>query len=201
MSATSTDRGLRLRLAYLRQRRGPDRFPTEEPTTGQDRTGAVTLHVDASGWVITSTVAHLDSLRRPDAFVDAIKGAYGAAALNRLALEARSWRGPAPTPDEERRGREIVEGRRRLEVPPRPHFPRWELPTRPVPTRVSVPIDPGVREYRGRSRDGEITVSATVAAGLGAITVDGDWLASTSVELAHYALREAFEDLRENGAH
>ena len=198
---TTTDPGLQQRLAYLRQRRGADRFPDDEPSTGQDPTGAVSLDVDASGWVITSRVEHLDGLRTPDAFVAAVRSAYTVAALARLATEVQEeWRDREPTPEQVERGRAIVEGRRPLTVPPRPRFRPIELPTQPMPSPASPAYDRGLRTYRGSSREGEITVAATVAGGLGSITIDDTWLASAGVDMAHYALREAFHDLREKGA-
>lgn len=197
----TTDPGLQQRLAYLRQRRGADRFPDDEPSTGQDPTGAISLDVDASGWVITSRVEHLDGLRTPDAFTRAVRAAHTGASLARLAEAAEDkWRDRVPTPEEEERGRAIVEGRRALTVPPRPRFRPIEIPSQPVPDPGGAAYDRGFRTVRGSSRDGEVTVAASVAGGLGEITVDGDWLASTGVELAHYALREAFHDLREKGS-
>ncbi|HWJ08730.1 MAG TPA: hypothetical protein VNS46_05095 [Nocardioides sp.] len=198
---STTDPGLQQRLAYLRRRRGPDSFPDDEPSTGQDPTGAISLDVDASGWVITSRVDHLDGLRTPSDFAGAVRSAYTMAALARLAAEAQEeWRDREPTPERMQRGREIVEGRRPLTVPPRPLFRPIELPSHPVPDPGSPSYDPGLRSRHGSSRGGEITLAASVAGGLGAITVDGEWLATTGVELAHHALREAFHDLRERGA-
>lgn len=197
---TTTDPGLQQRLDYLRQRRGADRFPDDEPSTGQDPSGAVLLDVDASGWVITSRVEHLDALRTPEAFVGAVRAAYTGASLARLAAEVQEeWRDRVPTPEQEERGRAIVEGRRALTVPPRPRFRPIEIPSQPVPDPGGPSYDRGLRTLRGASRDGEIVVTASIAGGLGEITVDGAWLASTGVELAHYALREAFHDLREKG--
>lgn len=197
---TTTDPGLQQRLAYLRQRRGADRFPDDKPSTGQDPGGAISLDVDASGWVITSRVEHLDGLRTPEAFTAAVRAAYTVAALTRVAAQAqREAQGVEPTPERVQRGRDLVEGRRRLTVPPRPLFMPMTLPTRPVPTAGARAYDPGMRTRQGRSREGEITVAATVGGGLGEITVAPDWLASAGVDMAHYALREAFHDLREKG--
>ncbi len=197
---TTTDPGLQQRLAYLRQRRGADRFPDDEPSTGQDPSGAISLDVDASGWVITSRVEHLDGLRTPEAFTAAVRAAYTVAALTRVAVQAqREAQDVEPTPERVQRGREIIEGRRRLTVPPRPLFAPMELPTRPVPAVGAPTYDAGMRTRRGASREGEITVAATVGGGLGEIIVDADWLASAGVDMAHYALREAFHDLREKG--
>lgn len=197
---STTDQGLQERLAYLRQRRGPEQYADDDPSTGQDPSGAVALDVDASGWVITSRVEHLDGLRTPAAFVAAVRSAYTVAALARLADEVRDeWRDREPSPEQVQRGRDLIEGRRRLTVPPRPLFAPMELPTRPVPAAGAPAYDPGLRSRHGTSREGEITIAVTIGAGLGEITVDGAWLASAGVDMAHYALREAFHDLREKG--
>lgn len=203
MATATADQGLHLRLSYLRSKRGGQAFLTEDPTTGQDPTGSVSLEVDASGWVTSSRVSDLEGLREVDDFVAAVRHAYVAAATARMAAngQARHQDRP-PSLEEQERGRAIAEGRLRLEPPPRPHFPRWELPTGPVDDRVLAPgLDAGERPVTGRSRGDEIQVTATVAAGLGAVQVDANWLRGTSIDLAHYALREAFEDLQEKGAH
>lgn len=201
MAAATADEGLYHRLAYLRRHRGEQAFLTEAPTTGQDPTGSILLEVDASGWVVSSRVSDLEGLRRVDAFVAAVRQAYLAAAAARMAANGQARHQERPlSPEEQERGLAIVEGRVRLEPPPRPHFPRWELPRGPVDDRVPAPSpDAGERVSTGRSREGEISVSATVAAGLGEVRVDADWLSGTSIDLAHYALREAFEDLNVKG--
>lgn len=200
MVAVSAATGLQTRLDYLRRRGGDRSFLTEAATSGGDRTGAITLEVDASGWVLSSRVASLDGIRADEAFVSAVRQAYLAAGLARLVGNAEQRRrgAPDPTPAERERGEAVLDGRRALQPPPRPHMPRWELPRTPVADTVVVPgPDAGQRLHTGTSREGEISVHATVARGLSEIRLRPGWLADAGVEIAHYALREAFDDLRE----
>jgi hypothetical protein len=189
----------RRRLDYLRKRYGADRYVIQHETWGAEIRRAITLRIDATGWVTDVKVSRLDDeLREVPAMVQTLKGAYASAELTRLVTNANE-RGPI---DQEavRRGEDLLAGRRRI-VAPRIAKPLpVTRPHRPVTPRPrTLEVAGRDRIFFGKSREGELTVGIRRTNGLAEIDIDAAWLRETTPQLLRFALKEAFNAAYEEG--
>lgn len=183
------DAAVRARLDQLR-RHGRRGYAEHAPVEGSSLDGAVTLVVDASGWVDEVRVGDVTGLREPAALASAVNEAYQVATLRRT-LEA-SAHDPA-TPEEKEAALALVEGRGAVRVRPAPRVP---LPSPPALSPEDL-AGPGIGDrrpapLRGTSRDRELDVVAHFPAGFSSLEADAAWLSSASADDVRYALKEAF---------
>ncbi|HEY1134162.1 MAG TPA: hypothetical protein VGE77_06260 [Nocardioides sp.] len=182
----------RNRLEQLRRRTRHGRYAEHETVEARHSSGALTLTVDCTGWVVD--VAVVDDFRQAGTLPDLMVETYGVAELRRglLAAAERGF-----DEDEIAHGRAIAERRVRVTVN------RYPMPA-PAPdyAAISAPRSGGTsshreayeqpRPLRGTSRDGELTVHAAFPMGFSRLEVDDEWVARATGTDVRYALREAF---------
>lgn len=174
-----------------RELRGREWFASRVPTSGRDERTGLEIEVDPTGWPVrvTRLDAVTEDLRTAQGLLAAVRRAVGAATLAHLAENAR---GRSLSDSELARGRDLMEGRRRL-VPPRAYqAPPVRRPEEPVTLRshgIDVRSD---RVSSGVSRDGEVRVTLGWVDGLRSLEADPGFLARAREDLLRHALNEAF---------
>lgn len=189
--------GARARLAHLRSFLAPSLYLVETTSLGADRSGAVEVETDPTGWVLDVRLVRLeDSLRDAERLRRAVQEAILAAELHRMAANA-TLRGAGP--DEAERGRQLLAGERRITPRRRERLPRLDVPDGRVddPRRVADP--PRDRPVEGVSRAGEVRVTASRTDGVVGVWIDPTWLPTAPEALVRFALVEAFADAYEKG--
>lgn len=199
MTTSRTDAVGASRLEVLRRMYGDGAYPATEPVWGFDDGDAVGVRIDAGGWVVDVRVARLDDrMRDVDVLGAMLHRAYAHAELVRIAAGAQ-LRG-AVDETAARRGLDLLEGRRRIEVrrPARPpHLTRPEFVTSPPPRPLE--IRDRFRTHHGASREQEVTVGIRLTNGLAELRIDAAWLRVTSADNLRYALKEAFAAAYDEG--
>lgn len=200
MSRPSTDAAATSRLEALRRLYGAALYQPTDPVWGFDDGDAVAVQIDATAWVVDVRIARLDdAMREVDVLRGMLRQAYTHAELVRLA--AVSQQSDAVNEADAERGRELLEGRRRITVrrPVRPpHLTRQDYVSTP-PQRSLETVD-RFRVHRGVSQEGEVTVGVRLSNGLAEVEIDDAWLRVTSAENLRFALKEAFASAYEQGA-
>lgn len=189
--------GARARLSHLRSFLAPSLYLVETTSLGADRSGAVEVETDPTGWVLDVHLVRLDEpLRDAERLQGAVREAILAAELHRTAANA-TLRGAGP--DEAERGRQLLAGERRITPRRREQLPPLEAPAGRVddPRRVAEPRRD--RPVEGVSRAGEVRVAASRTDGVVGVWVDPAWLATAPEALVRFALVEAFADAYEKG--
>lgn len=187
------------RAAVQREVRGSGWFASQSPTTGRDESTGLELEVDATGWPLK--VVRLDAvpteLRTAEGLRSALERAISAATLEHLVENARAKR---LSESELARGRELIEGRRRLVPPPAFRAGPVTRPDGPVSVPRSLADERLGRVAVGVSREGEIRVELGWVDGLRALEADPRFLAEAPPDLLRHALNEAFGAAQE-GVH
>lgn len=184
------------RVSLQRELRGARWFLARDPATGRDARTGLEVEVDATGWPLRVTRLDLDQegLRTPDGLRAAVVRAIGAAALAHLVQVGER---AAPSEADLARGRELVEGRRRLVPRPTYQAPPVVRPEHPVRTAGSVRDERLDRTATGVSRGGEVHVELGWVDGLRVLRIDPDFLATATDDLVRYAVTEAFVSAQE----
>ncbi|GEB13476.1 hypothetical protein SAMN05421671_3194 [Pimelobacter simplex] len=193
LSATYGDRA-----ALQREIRGPQWFASEETTGGRDEHTGLEVEVDATGWPVRvgALTAVAPELRDAAGLRGALERAIGGAVLGHLARNAERRR---LSPADLERGRELVEGRRRLVPPPYYRAAPLVAPDGPVQPRSAWRDDRLDRTVTGTSRDGELRIELGYVDGLRRLEADAQFLATAPADLLRHALNEAFTDAQEGG--
>ncbi|GAA3685420.1 hypothetical protein GCM10022237_49850 [Nocardioides ginsengisoli] len=193
LSATYDDR-----VALQREIRGTQWFVSADPTRGRDERTGLELEVDATGWPVR--VIALDAmtveLRDAAGLRAALDRAIGAAVLAHLAASAEQRR---LGDDELARGRELIEGRRRLVAPSAFRAGPLVPPDAPVQPRRAWRDERLDRRVTGASREGEVRIELGYVDGLRRLEADPRFLATAAADLARHALNEAFADAQAGG--
>lgn len=191
VSATYDDRA-----ALQREVRGSQWFVSEATTSGRDDRTGLELDVDATGWPVrvTKLASVPDQLRTVEALRSALDRATGAAVLAHLAANAER-RNLSRT--ELERGRDLMEGRRKLVPPPAYRAEPLVPASQPVQPRGPQRDERLERVARGVSREGELRVELGWVDGLRRLEADPEFLRTADPDLIRHALNEAFTAAQE----
>lgn len=140
-------------------------------STGTDRRNALRITLDAHRDVVDVRVLDVDALRRPDAFVDALHEAFGAAdGARALAAFDRAGRAEELLA----RAEETLSGRSPATAPPRPDVSREACAARRA-ARAERPAPPPTPPPT-TSDNGYLAVHRGVDGRLLSVDVDAEWL-------------------------
>ena len=177
---TYLDQHARDRLAELRATDAIGVYASDDPSTGQDPAGAVTVTVDAVLRVVAVDVHRADAVRDPAALRETIDAAYGAA------VAARLPRAEAVT----RTGPPVARGLR-LDVR-RPTAEQLAAHRLRRQGAAEEPRGPRTTAATGVSDNDCLTVTLPPAGPRGLVDADPGWLAQAPASKIRAALVQAF---------
>lgn len=190
--------GLRSRLSTQAMLRPSFTQPVGEPTWGKDEAGALSLCVDATGWVTDVKLGEtVEALRTPEGLRNAVRQAIADALMQHLMEGIAADAAEAPASPVVGQPTQVV-----APAPYRPERTSVEQLREEVEGLAITPEPLDERTHRrvvGRSREEEVAVVFGWIDGFRSLEVDADWLRQADADLLRYALREAFASALEQG--